>query len=1221
MKNRQKHVPLHSQKRSHRQKSGQGKPSLTQESLLETIERLLKEEKSQEAIRLVQKALKMALSDTQKRSLGHCLFNAKHYQEAAHVWTKIENRDAVDLSNIGVAYLNVEDKNQAISYLEASLQQEETSRVYYLLASAHVGKYWPGSTPEKQRKVVELLTHAQELPDCPAEVYYRLADAIQSIVPSRTFQNDEEDQANDGKDQAIEQEQKRAQEQANQILEEGFALYPDNTRIRLKYAQSLQYREQYEAALLTIAPLVQRDDLLHVEFMRMIHIGIESSLAVKLYNKASSFLNLIDVSSPEDHYLVTTVRRMKGDLALAQHQFADARTYYEQDMQSDVFADQFLGLFCCARSYLLEGKDDNSLSLVRQATTLWFNHRDYSEQYEAMTFNPPYLGGYIDGTEGSVTHVKEVCEAMLGKDECLDPCIKGQLSFLLYIYQKNYYEQFINVEWEKIEAYEPLLSQAASLFDHPQVQEELSSYHKRKRDFAQAVYHHLRGCILLYQYDEDGYSEDSSNYSIENEEGAGGEEKNELSLEQCQAIHETAIALLQEYQPPSLIRAVFLPFYRSFWYQILYDRDMHQAIVAVTGLLMMGASEEETTNERWHYAYSSEELGEHDQAEQAYRVYLKYHPDSGPALNNLAVILEEKGELVDALQLMEQALVFKSDEELYQRNARRMKKRLEDLRLENAREEWNQLTDSQKKLLYAIYEQGVSDWQHISLQPPWEEPTSLKEHWEAFLRIGVIQQTAEHRITIDTDWLPLITQEGLLLLICDDIIKATHSRKKNPWHPTLEDFSSEARIPLNKTQCLAFHKAAYSRLQATEKEDLLATIFLPFYRSIWKALLLQKDLFEQVVEVTAILTESLPEYTHSERWDYAYYAQRAGLLNQAEWGYKRYLDLGGTDCAVYHNLSVIYTNSGRHQEALSAIEHALTINPNDEDTRKLKERIEKRLADQVEEEQRQKELEERQRRQYENLIQTAPQRWAGLDYRKRQILGTLSALRSFGGFSEFARLVDMEEPALKGHWKKLVAQGMIIEEGGESSVNPHILELVRRELSHSVVTRIAHASSDMLTKPIFNSQQEYKIYAILLEIFPNQLVFPNMALQTIFRYERMQEALSKEEFGYYLRSSVDFCVTLTSNYLPLVAFEVDSAYHDGEQQQAKDQMKDTIFVSGGVDLIRLRTYGQPSPQTIRYDVFAAVTEWVKHWRATPKKQGWAIDLEYEMNLDQFHLDE
>lgn len=244
-----------------------------------------------------------------------------------------------------------------------------------------------------------------------------------------------------------------------------------------------------------------------------------------------------------------------------------------------------------------------------------------------------------------------------------------------------------------------------------------------------------------------------------------------------------------------------------------------------------------------------------------------------------------------------------------------------------------------------------------------------------------------------------------------------------------------------------------------------------------------------------------------------------------------------------------------------------------------------------------------------------------LDYFKRRILGTLAALSSFEGFREFAQLIEMEEKVLKGHWARLVEQGMIIDGEQGPCVNPYILELVKRERSHAVVTRIVHTSSELLAKPIFNSQQEYKIYTMLLEVFPNQLVFPTMALQAIFPYERMQAVLSNEMFGYYLRASVDFCVTLTSTYLPLVACEVDSDYHDSQKQLQRDQMKDQIFATGGVELIRIRAFGQPSPQAIRYDIIEAVRAWARQLRTVPRKRGWAINVEQEIDFDRFGSDE
>ncbi|MHB8600826.1 MAG: DUF2726 domain-containing protein [Ktedonobacteraceae bacterium] len=466
---------------------------------------------------------------------------------------------------------------------------------------------------------------------------------------------------------------------------------------------------------------------------------------------------------------------------------------------------------------------------------------------------------------------------------------------------------------------------------------------------------------------------------------------------------------------------------------------------------------------------------------------------------------------------------------------------------------------------------------------------------------------------------PLVRHEGLLLVLIADVISNTSPRKKQPWVPRLDEFMPEATTTLDKTQRKAFHKAAFRRLQAVQRSDLLADVFLPFYRSTWKHILTEGGMAQEIVEVTSILTTALPGQTRSELWDYAYYAHDVHhLAMEAEQAYRRYLE-GGADVGAYHNLALLLEREGRLEDALAYTDQALALQPEKEDTLSLKESITRKVEQRKQHALRQQELVEQRQRQLENLIRTAPERWARVDQYKRRILGTLAALNTFEGFRELAQLVDMEERVLKGHWSKLVEQGMVVEGEGGPQVNPHILDLVKRERAHAVVTRIAYTSSEMMTKPIFNSQQEYKMYAILLEVFPNQLVFPNMALQAIFPYARMQAILSKEVFGYYLMASVDFCVTLTSTYLPLVAFEVDSDYHDSEKQKVRDERKDQIFTTGGIALIHLRAFGQPSPQAMRHDIMEAVRTWLRQWRATPHQKGWAIDLEQELDFDRFGL--
>jgi hypothetical protein len=159
-----------------------------------------------------------------------------------------------------------------------------------------------------------------------------------------------------------------------------------------------------------------------------------------------------------------------------------------------------------------------------------------------------------------------------------------------------------------------------------------------------------------------------------------------------------------------------------------------------------------------------------------------------------------------------------------------------------------------------------------------------------------------------------------------------------------------------------------------------------------------------------------------------------------------------------HNLALLVERGGRLEEALAYAEQALALQPEKEDTLSLKERIIGRIEQRKRDALRQQELAEQRQRELENLIHTAPERWTKVDHYKRRILGTLAALKTFEGFRELAKLVDMEERVLRGHWSKLVELGMVIEEENGPQVNPYILDLVKRERAHAVVTRIAYLS-------------------------------------------------------------------------------------------------------------------------------------------------------------------
>lgn len=1176
------------------------KPSLIRPTL--TPEQLIEKGNLPEAISLLKAELKRAPSNDQlRRLLGHCLFDTGHYVEAAQTWLELRAAHPDDVLNIGIAFLNAREWDQAIEHLERAREQQENARTYYLLALAYLReKSWWGLDEETEYRLEGLLQRARSLPNCPPEVYLRLDDVLRLLAHHKNSSEQEEEEA-----------WNKAREQGFQILEEAYSHYPDHTDVRLEFAKSLIYwRKQYETGLLILAPLLQRKDLKEYVFQEVVGLSVDASLQAGWFEKALQYLELLPVVPPVSDSDRPGLTKLQGDIFLQLGEYASARACYEQEIQSGSFVARFLGLFSSAWAWLLEDHREEAFPLIEQALGAWFELDDESSHSYAFDNEPVCIGRVHIGDDSPALCVKQVCEMLLQGEADLAPTLRGQLSYLLYLYYSGYYENRLQPIWEQKEEHEQLLVQAAQLIEHPLLSKDLYYVYKERGDLPLAVEYHLRWCIQSLARGGDGFDEDDAEFVAESEEA--------MSQEQRQSIHEKAWTLLQAHQSTSIVQAVFLPFYRSYWRDRLKEGKMHREIVEVTAVLVQTVLNDDIDEEQWDYAYSLHELGRLDEAEQCYRSYLQRNPQSASALNNLAVILETQELLEQALELLEQALLVEPEKELFLNNRNRLQKKLEHGQLAKNRERWSQFSDVQKQLLYLTEEYRPSNWSDLFQHIRGEEP-HLKEQWEALIQSGTLVLTEGKPATIEPSLLPQVRHEGLLLILIADVISATSPRKKHPWVPKLDEFVPDATKQLDKTKRAAFHKAAFKRLQAAHRVELIADVYLVFYRSTWKRILTEGQMAQELVEVVRILTTALPGQTRPELWDYAYYAHDLPqLAAEAEQAYKRYLE-GGVNVGALHNLALLVERGGRLVEALAYAEQALALQPEKADTMSIKERILRRIEQRKQDVLRQQELAEQRQRQRENLIRTAPERWAKVDQYKRRILGTLAALKTFEGFRELAHLVDMEERVLKGHWSKLVEQGMVIEGEDGPQVNPHILDLVKRERAHAVVTRIVHTSSEMMTKPIFNSQQEYKIYTILLEVFPNQLVFPNMALQAIFPYARMQAVLSKEVFGYYLMASVDFCVTLTSTYLPLVAFEVDSDYHDSEKQKVRDERKDQIFATGGIALIHLRAFGQPSPQAIHYDIMEAVRTWLKQWRTTPHHKGWAIDLKQELDFDRFGL--
>ncbi len=253
---------------------------------------------------------------------------------------------------------------------------------------------------------------------------------------------------------------------------------------------------------------------------------------------------------------------------------------------------------------------------------------------------------------------------------------------------------------------------------------------------------------------------------------------------------------------------------------------------------------------------------------------------------------------------------------------------------------------------------------------------------------------------------------------------------------------------------------------------------------------------------------------------------------------------------------------------------------------------------------------------------TALNRWPKLTAPARQLLGVLNTIDSYSNLAELANYANMEEKWVRIHLEKLKETGMIIDTGGQYRINSYVKPLIEQENKHSIVGRIVRGKGgDHVYKQVFNSSREFTIYQIMVQLCPNHLVFPNCSLQSIMSFDRMKELVSSENFGYYLRASVDIVVVSSTTYLPMMAIELDSIWHDTDHQQEKDKQKDELFATANIPFLRLRPVGSPSEAVIRDQVTQHVDELVRSLRGDMPGYEQARKLIEDLSAMRIHPNE
>jgi len=140
---------------------------------------------------------------------------------------------------------------------------------------------------------------------------------------------------------------------------------------------------------------------------------------------------------------------------------------------------------------------------------------------------------------------------------------------------------------------------------------------------------------------------------------------------------------------------------------------------------------------------------------------------------------------------------------------------------------------------------------------------------------------------------------------------------------------------------------------------------------------------------------------------------------------------------------------------------------------------------------------------------------------------------------------------------------------------PKVVEHTQQSTIHVTVNNEIESVDSTIS--LFKSGQEYEFYRAVREVYSTYIVFPNVALSALIDFEKIKQFLDQNERSYFFKALVDCVVFDAENaFKPFKMLEIDSVYHDSQEQQIKDRMKDKIMAKAGQRLIRIRVKSKMS---------------------------------------------
>ncbi|MFF2531261.1 DUF2726 domain-containing protein [Brevibacillus sp. NPDC058079] len=312
-------------------------------------------------------------------------------------------------------------------------------------------------------------------------------------------------------------------------------------------------------------------------------------------------------------------------------------------------------------------------------------------------------------------------------------------------------------------------------------------------------------------------------------------------------------------------------------------------------------------------------------------------------------------------------------------------------------------------------------------------------------------------------------------------------------------------------------------------------------------------------------------------FEVAYSLSECGYHQEAKQVYEKAIEEGDQSSSIYNNLGVIYSNIEKNDEkARECYVKALELDPKDKTAKGNLDIINKKL----------KEKKEKPKKLTESYFKIT-NKW------HKKLLFTIY---KFGerpiSIEDLAEATNQKESYVEKNLNELLRMEILQSENGTYKIEPTVQKLVADFIDPKLERQIIKADRMNLYRPIFFHESEISLYRVLLELFPQHFVFPNISLKTIVDIEKLKELISSEHMNYLFMAHVDFAIISTSTYVPVIAIEKDSNYHDTELAAKKDKMKNEIFKMSGIPLIRIRFNKGMTAEKLKQEIRSATKEMI-----------------------------